>query len=104
MGSAEVLDQYFTAEGAQADSPDFIINYVVGIACGPDPRQTTIVMDSVITGESSLDVFITLRRGETVQKSTKSARLFSIERREGYPVVQFYVNGKKDKALVLVGI
>jgi hypothetical protein len=94
------LQQSFASSGSP--TPDFIINYVIGVACQPTTRATTIALDKVVTAESSIDVYLNISRGEP-GKSSKPAQLFAIEKREGYPVMQFYVNGKKDKALVLVG-
>jgi len=102
--SAEDLDQRFTRDkNDPATAPDFIINYVVALACAPDRRATTIAVDKVITNENSIDVYLTVVRGEAGKSATAAVHLFVIERREGYPVMQFYVNGKKDKAMVLVG-
>lgn len=99
-GNADQLSTSFTAESAGA--PDFIINYVVAVVCKPTRQATTIAMDKVVTGESSIDIYLTITRGEAGTKTHRPTQLFAIERREGYPVMQFYVNGKKDKALVLV--
>lgn len=97
-GNADQLSKFFIG----AESPDFIINYVVAVVCKPTRLATTIAMDKVITGESSIDIYLTIVRGEAGAKTYRPTQLFAIERREGYPVMQFYVNGKKDKALVLV--
>ncbi len=83
-------------------APDFIINYVVAVVCQPTKLATTITLEKVVTGDSSIDVYLTITRGESGKTGVKPTQLFAIERREGYPVMQFYVNGKKDKALVLV--
>lgn len=83
-------------------TPDFIINYVVGVVGQPSKQTATIAIDKVRTGDSSLDVYLTITRGETGKVQQTPSALFAIERREGYPVIQFYVNGKKDKALVVV--
>ena len=99
-GNADQLSKFFIVEGAE--SPDFIINYVVAVVCKPTRLATTIAMDKVVTGESSIDIYLTIVRGEAGAKTYRPTQLFAIERREGYPVMQFYVNGKKDKALVLV--
>lgn len=100
IGSQEQLDLAFAATPG-TPAPDFIINYIVGVVGQPSAYATTIAMEKVETGESSIDVYLTVTRGEK-GKSTKPGQLFAIERREGYPVMQFYVNGKKDRALVLV--
>ena len=102
LNSSDNLQNYFTASGSAA-SPDFIINYIVGVVCQPTNRPTTLTLDKVVTGENTLDVYLNLSRGTATGSAGKPAQLFAIEKREGYPVMQFYVNGKKDKALVLVG-
>jgi hypothetical protein len=101
LNNQDDLQKSFASTGAA--SPDFIINYVIGVACQPTTRATTITLDKVVTAESSIDVYLNITRGESGKPSSKPAQLFAIEKREGYPVMQFYVNGKKDKALVLVG-
>lgn len=104
LTSQEDLEQRFSRskEANASTSPDFIINYVIAAACAPDLRPTTITLDKVVTGENSIDVYLNMVRGTASKTKTIAAQLFVIERREGYPVMQFYVNGAKDKALVLV--
>lgn len=101
LNNQEDLEKSFSS--ATAPPPDFIINYVIGVAGQPTTRTTAITLDKVVTAEYSIDVYLTLTRGESGKSSVKPVQLFAIEKREGYPVMQFYVNGKKDKALVLVG-
>ncbi len=101
LSNEEELNQKFGRDKTTA-TPDFIINYVVAVACRPSKQTTTISIDKVQTGDSSLDVYLTITRGETGKTPQTPSALFAIERREGYPVMQFYVNGKKDKALVVV--
>jgi hypothetical protein len=101
LNNPDELQKSFVS--ASSATPDFIINYVIGVACQATPRATTITLDKVATAESSIDVYLNIIRGDAGKSSTKPAQLFAIEKREGYPVMQFYVNGKKDKALVLVG-
>ncbi len=100
LGSQEQLNQYFSSG---SDSPDFIINYIVAAVLAPTQRTTSISIDKAVTGDSSLDIYLTVTRGADDGKKVSPVQMFAIERREGYPVMQFYVNGKKDKALVLVG-
>lgn len=101
LNNQDDLQKSFAPTGAA--TPDFIINYVIGIACQPTTRATSITLEKVLTADSSIDVYLNITHGEAGKSSTKPAQLFAIEKREGYPVMQFYVNGKKDKALVLVG-
>jgi hypothetical protein len=100
LSNQEALDLAFTWDKS-TPAPDFIINYVLAVACKPTTIATTITLEQVETGESSINVFLNITRGATGPSNTPSA-IFAIERREGYPVMQFYVNGKKDKSLVLV--
>ncbi len=102
LNNAEDLVKSFAASG-NVEQPDFIINYIIGVLCQPTNRPTTISLDKVVTGENTLDVYLNLTRGTAGGAASKPAQLFAIEKREGYPVMQFYINGKKDKALVLVG-
>lgn len=101
LSNEEELNQRFGHDQTTA-TPDFIINYVVGVIGQPSKQTTTIAIDKVQTGDSSLDVYLTITRGENGKVQQTPSALFAIERREGYPVMQFYVNGKKDKALVVV--
>lgn len=102
IGNGDQFNQAFAADVKGTLAPDFIINYVIGVVCKPTATATTIGLEKVETGESTIDVYITLTRGSTGNTKRSPSQLFAIERREGYPVMQFYVNGKKSKALVLV--
>lgn len=101
LNNQDDLQNSFVSTSANA--PDFIINYVIGVACQATSRATAITLEKVVTAESSIDVYLNIARGEAGKSSSKPVQLFAIEKREGYPVMQFYVNGKKDKAVVLVG-
>lgn len=104
LGNNQELDKSFSRSGKADPSGDldFIINYVVAVACSPTRNVTTIKIEKVLTGESTLDVYLNITRGEVGKDILRPAQVFAIERREGYPVMQFFVNGRKDKALVLV--
>lgn len=104
LENQEQLDQRFTRGkiAGPAEAPDFIINYIVAVAVKPDTRETVIAMDKVVTGENSIDVYLKIVRSQATKPKGSAVQFFAIERREGYPVMQFYVNDKKDKALVLV--
>lgn len=102
LNNSEDLVKSFAPTG-NVEHPDFIINYIIGVICQPTNRPTTLSLDKVVTGENTLDVYLNLTRGAGGGPASKPAQLFAIEKREGYPVMQFYINGKKDKALVLVG-
>jgi hypothetical protein len=111
ISSQEALNLAFTQD-KNTPAPDFIINYVLAVACNPTPRATTITLEKVETGENSINVFLNITRGAPIPRDASSGQatgvvatpsaIFAIERREGYPVMQFFVNGKKDKSLVLV--
>ncbi len=101
FSSLEEMKGKFALTAADGD-PDFVINYVVGIACKPTTSMTTIVMDKVEIGPESIEVYLTIQHGEQQKLLTRPARIFAIERRDGYSEMQFYVNGKKDKALLLL--
>lgn len=88
--------------GPDADTPDFIINYVIGVVRKANSRLATIDLDSVRASGSNIDVYLTVKQAGFGKAPVKVSHLFAIERREGYPVMQFYINGRKDKALVLV--
>lgn len=98
----EQLDRQFAYDKASASAPDFIINYVIAAVCKPTRTFKTIAVEKVVTSESSIDVYLTIMRDDAAKATARPTQLFAIERREGYPVMQFYVNGKKDKAIVLV--
>jgi len=104
LENQDQLNQRFTrGKIAGPDgAPDFIINYVVAVVTAPDTRETVIAMDKVVTNDNSIDVYINIVRSQASKPRGAAVQLFAIERREGYPVMQFYVNGKKDKGLVLV--
>ena len=100
FSSAEGMKGKFASTAADA-SPDFLINYVVGVACKPTTALTTITMDKVEIGPESIDIYLTIQYGEQQKSLTRPAHLFAIERRDGYEQMQFYVNGRKDKVLML---
>lgn len=96
------LTARFGTTASASGNPDFLINYVIGVACKPSTALTIITLDKVETGESTINVYLSIQRGEQQNTASKAARVFAIERRDGFPVMQFFVNGRKDKALVLV--
>ncbi|MDZ4715596.1 MAG: hypothetical protein SH819_09015 [Cytophagales bacterium] len=100
FSSQEELNQKFGKKKG-AFAPDFLINYVVAIACKPTTSLTTIVMDKVQTGPECIDVYLTILRGEKQKFVTKPAQVFAIEKRDGVETMHFYVNGKLDKDIAL---
>ena len=89
------------SQGAEIGKTDFLINYMVGVACAPTTKLTTIVMDKVEAGDYTINIYLTIRRGEEQKSLSRPAQIFAIERRSGFTALQFYVNGKEDKVLVL---
>ncbi|HQQ98035.1 MAG TPA: hypothetical protein PLX35_12270 [Cyclobacteriaceae bacterium] len=83
-------------------SPDFVINHIVAVATLPDLRQTTIAMDKVEIANGEINVYVTVTRGQKGGTPSKAAQVFAIERRDGFTTVQFWVNGVKSTALLLV--
>jgi len=102
IANQDDLNSKFGTTTASTGNPDFLINYVIAVASKLNTGLTTIVMDKVETGESTIDVYLSIQQGEQQAAATKASRVFAIERRDGFPVMQFFVNGKKDKAIVLV--
>jgi len=100
--SDEELKSKFS--GSASSSPDFIINHVVAVVAEASPLKTTITMTKVEVGQESIDVYLTLERGEKLAGPARGSRVFVIERRDGYPTMQFFINGKKDKSLIIAGL
>lgn len=102
FANQEELNQKFTSErSVSPQSMDFVINYIVAVACKPTTDLTTIVMDKVQLGAESIEVYVNIQRGEQQKVLAKPAQVFAIEKRDGFLALQFFVNGKKDKALLL---
>ncbi len=95
------LDRYFKKIGATADLPGFIINFTVAIIGQPTSYSTAIVMDKVELGSESINVWLTITRGDKLKKPYRPGQVFSIERHDGYPRIQFYVNGKQGGVIEL---
>ncbi len=104
FNSQEELNKKFDSGKTPASeviSPDFTINYVVAVACLPTQNLTTIVMDKVEINERDINVYLNIQQGEKQTFVSKPSRIFAIEKRDGYLAMQFFVNGKKDKAIML---
>lgn len=97
----ELNKKFIIDKSSKVVTPDFLINYVVAVACAPTTKLTTIVMDRVETSDSSIDVYLTIQRGEDQKFLTTPAQIFVVEKRNGFSAMQFFVNGKMDKAFVL---
>jgi len=104
LNSQADLDKDFVYNNGVAKSanPDFVINHIVAVATLPDFRQTTISMEKVEIANGEVNVFITLQRGKKDAIPSKAAQLFAIERRDGFTTMQFWINGVKSTALILV--
>ncbi len=104
FNSQEELNKKFDTSKTSArvvTSSDFIINYVIAVACLPTQNLTTIVMDKVEINDRDINVYLNIQRGEKQTLVSKPSRIFAIEKRDGYLTMQFFVNGKKDKAIML---
>jgi hypothetical protein len=104
LNSQADLDKDFVYNNGVAKSanPDFIINHIVAVATLPDFRQTTIRMEKVEIAHGEINVYVTVQRGKADAIPSKAAQLFAIERRDGFTTIQFWVNGVKGTALLLV--
>lgn len=104
LNSQADLDKDFVYNNgiAKSASPDFVINHIVAVAALPDFRQTTISMEKVEIANGEINVYVTVSRGKKDAIPSKAAQLFAIERRDGFTTMQFWVNGLKSTALILV--
>jgi hypothetical protein len=104
LGTQEQFDQKFARDKQVAEpvNPDFLINWVIGVATKSSNRKAHITLEKVETGDGSIDIYLTITRASPGQSMGSVSSVYAIERRDGFPVMQFYVNGKKDKSLVLV--
>jgi hypothetical protein len=99
------LESYFTVDksrSADMTPPDFVINHVIAVVCLPSLHQPTIGLEKVEVGDGAINVYVTIQRGKEHTITAKAAQLFAIERRDGFTTLQFFVNGKKSKALMLI--
>jgi hypothetical protein len=104
MGTREEFNTKFGPSKTVAEpvNPDFLINWVIGVVTKPSNRPSHITLEKVETGNSSIDIFLTITHAEPGPNKVSASSVYALERRDGFPVMQFYVNGKKDKSLVLV--
>lgn len=104
LGTQEEFDQKFGRDKNVADpiAPDFLINWIIAAATKSSNRPTNITLEKVETGDGTIDVYLTISRAAAGQAKSSATGVYAIERRDGFPVMQFYVNGKRDKALVMV--
>jgi hypothetical protein len=107
VGNQDELDKQFIEDKvvtAGMGKPDFIINYVVAAVCLPSTRVTTITLDKVEMTDTAMNVYVILKRSEQQAIASKATQIFSIERRDGVNNMQFWVNGKKEKAFFMSGL
>jgi len=105
LASQEELKEKFDTDKKSATevvNPDFIINYVVAVACAPTQNLVTIVMDKVEVVDKEINVYLNIQYGAKQDFLARPSRIFAIERRDGMIDIQFWVNGKKDQAVMLM--
>ncbi len=104
LESQEDIDKNFVYEKSatqQLVQPEFIINFMVAMVCLPTDYQTTLGVEKVEVGTDAINVYVTSTRGTKGSIPNKPTLLFAVERRDGFSKMQFYVNGIKNKALML---
>lgn len=103
LTNQEDMDSKFAVDKtiSEVAKPDFIINHIFAVVCTPSQKSTTIAVEKVEVG-GDINVFVTIRRGEGQQTTAKPAKIFAIEKRDGYNAIQFFVNGQKSKALLVI--
>ncbi len=107
LTNQEDIDKNFILDKTEANAitnPDFIINYNIGVICLPSQQMTTISLDKVEIAESTVNVYVNIKRGEKQSIASKPAQIFAFEKRDGVGTIQFYVNGKIDKSFFLTGM
>lgn len=100
LTSQEDLQSKFTG-AADALTPDFLINYVVAVACSPSQQMTTITMDRAEVNGSTIEVYLRIDRGDDQKFLNKPSNIFSIEKRDGIVSIVFFVNEERNGELVL---
>ena len=100
ISSQDDLASKFTA-ASDAMQPDYLINYVVAVACSPTQNLTTIVMDRAEVNGSTIEVYLTINRGEEQKFVSKPSNIFSIEKRDGIVSIVFFVNEVRNGELLL---
>src|SRR6478609_3993489 len=94
FGAAKTATNAITA-------PDFIINHTIAIATLPTNSKTTIEVEKVELGESTINVFAKITKGEKESATSTPARVFAVEKRDGVTGMDFYLDGKMVKSLML---
>lgn len=93
IADEDEFDKMFAADkGASPAKPDFLINYVIGIACLTTDRATTIVLDNVTVADAIV-ASVTLKRGEKQSVTYKPTQILVFERRNVL-ALNVLVNGK----------
>ncbi|HRI80154.1 MAG TPA: hypothetical protein PLR06_11525 [Cyclobacteriaceae bacterium] len=103
LSSQEELNEKFNTDPAvRISSPDFVINHIVAVALKPSPQLATITLDKVEVVDTDINVYINVQYGAKQESVAKPAQIFAIEKRDGMIAIQFWVNGKKGQAIMLV--
>jgi len=105
LTSQEDLNSKFDTDkksASEVSSPDFIINHIVAVALKPTQQLTTITMDKVEIVDKEINVYFNIQYGVKQDFVAKPSQIFAIEKRDGMIDIQFWVNGKKDQALMLM--
>jgi len=104
IGSQSEFDNLFGAAKTatnEINAPDFIINHTIAIATLPTNIKTTIEIEKVELGESTINVFAKITKGEKESAISIPAKVFAVERREGVTGMDFYLDNKMVKSLML---
>jgi len=82
-------------------APDFIINHTIAITTLPTNIKTTIEVEKVELGESTINVFAKITQGEKESATSTWAKVYAVEKRDGVTGMDFYLDGKMVKSLIL---
>jgi hypothetical protein len=95
------FDDMFAAANNKINAPDFIINHHIAIALLPTQNKTTIEIEKIELGESTINVFAKIKKGEKENATFSPAQAFAIEKRDGVTGMDFYLDDRKVKSLML---
>ncbi|HEY5824112.1 MAG TPA: hypothetical protein VIT44_07100 [Cyclobacteriaceae bacterium] len=87
--------------GNEITPPDFIINHTIAITTSPTNIKTTIEVEKVELGESTINVFAKITKGEKESAIATPAKVYAVEKRDGVTGMDFYLDGKMVKSLML---
>jgi len=86
---------------AASTSPDFIINYIVGIATRTGESELFVKVTSVKIMDNAIKVFAEVEHDSVNLATTPQLRVFAIERRDGIISIDFYLENRLRKSLLL---